>query len=270
MRGHGLAAVTDALAEHEAADETRDTGVDVHHRAAGEVDRTPLEDQARVGGDLVDFELGCGFRVRCRSSQRLGGADGRSRAGPVPDHVRDGEIDQRHPERDEKGDGAELHALGQGADDERRRDGRERHLEGDIDELGDNDAVGEGLDGRIHRHARQERFREAADEAVEGAAFGEGQAVAVDDPDHADDGDRVEHLHQHGEHVLGADETAVEQGEARHGHHEHERRRREHPRRVALVRGRGVGREGRGSRQKRKRRGDRQNGKPARGTVSHT
>ncbi len=56
---------------------------------------------------------------------------------------------------------------------------------------------------------------DAADEGVETAAVGEGQAVAVGDPgDHADhaDGGR---LHQHRQHVLLADEAAVEQRQAR-------------------------------------------------------
>ena len=48
MGRHQLFAVADALADQESADEARDTGVDMHHGAAGEVDRAPLEDQARI------------------------------------------------------------------------------------------------------------------------------------------------------------------------------------------------------------------------------
>ena len=38
VRRHVLGAVADALAEHEAGDEAGDAGVDVHDRAAGEVE----------------------------------------------------------------------------------------------------------------------------------------------------------------------------------------------------------------------------------------
>jgi hypothetical protein len=59
----------------------------------------------------------------------------------------------------------------------------------------------------------QEHLGEAADERV---PFGEGEAVAVDHPDHRHDADDREHLREHRQHVLGADEAAVEQRQARH------------------------------------------------------
>jgi hypothetical protein len=51
--------------------------------------------------------------------------------------VRDREVDQRDPERDEQRDRRELHAFGEGADDEGGGDRREGHLEADVDQLGD-------------------------------------------------------------------------------------------------------------------------------------
>ncbi len=90
----------------------------------------------------------------------------------------------------------------------RARDASKGHLEGDVDVLGDDDAVREGFDIGIGVDAGQESFREAADEAVECATFGESEAVAVGHPDDADDGNAVENLHQHRQHVLRADETA--------------------------------------------------------------
>ena len=84
------------------------------------------------------------------------------------------------------------------------------------------------------RHAHQEGLGEAADEV---GAAGEGEAVAVERPDHGDDADGVEHLHQHREHVLGADQAAIEQRKARDGHQQHQHRRCQHPGVVALVDG---------------------------------
>ncbi|MGY3354411.1 hypothetical protein ACVWZK_001074 [Bradyrhizobium sp. GM0.4] len=73
---------------------------------------------------------------------------------------------------------------------------------------------------------------EAADEV---GTAGEGEAVAVHGPDHGDDADGVEHLHQDGEHVLGTDEAAVEQREAGDRHQQHEHCRCQHPGVVSLV-----------------------------------
>jgi hypothetical protein len=71
--------------------------------------------------------------------------------------------------------------------------------------------------------AIEEHLGSAADRSCSGAAVGEG-SIAVDDPrsDHHGCNDRA--LHEHREHVLGADEAAVEQCEARHGHEQHEDR----------------------------------------------
>ena len=130
VRRHDLLAVADALADQERADQAGDAGIDVHHGAAGEVDRAPLEDQAGVGHDFVELGLrgGLGGGVG-RGRERLRGRVDRVRAGPVPDHVGDREIDEGHPQRDEQRHRRELHALGERADDQRRRDGREGHLE---------------------------------------------------------------------------------------------------------------------------------------------
>ena len=50
--------------------------------------------------DLVEIGLrgGLGGGVG-RSRERLGGGVDRVGAGPVPDHVRDREVDERHPQR---------------------------------------------------------------------------------------------------------------------------------------------------------------------------
>ena len=140
--GIGSFGIADALADHERADQAGDAGVDVHHGAAGEVDRAEGEDQAG--------------RIAHR----------RSGTAPEPDHVGDREVDEGDPERDEEEHGGEFDPLGEGADDQRRRDAGEGHLEDDEGELGDDDAGGECLDHGAGRHAGEERLREAADEAV--------------------------------------------------------------------------------------------------------
>ena len=93
----GTGAVTRVLIE--SADETGYTGVDVHHRAAGEVDGTPDEHFAGVSHHRIERGL-CGRLlggVVARCAQSLGGGVDRIRTCPVPDHVRDREIDQGHP-----------------------------------------------------------------------------------------------------------------------------------------------------------------------------
>jgi hypothetical protein len=143
-----------------------------------------------------------------------------------------------------------------GADDQAAGDGREGRLEDDEHDLGDHHALAEGgcvgIDaGHRVEHALQEQPVEAADEGV---ALGEGQAGAVDDPQHGDEREGDEHLHQHRQHVLAAHQAAVEQGQGRNAHQDHQRGADQHPGGVALVghggrRGRGgVGRGGGSSR----------------------
>src|SRR5882757_4409484 len=89
-----------------------------------------------------------------------GGVDG-VRTGPVPDHVRDREVDQRHPQRDENRHRRELHAFGEGADDEGRRDCGEGHLEADVDVFADRHPDREGRRLRVGRDTLQEQLVEA-------------------------------------------------------------------------------------------------------------
>ena len=57
VRRHRFLAVADALADHVGADQAGDAGVDVHHRAAGEVERALLPEQAGLGVHRVDRRL---------------------------------------------------------------------------------------------------------------------------------------------------------------------------------------------------------------------
>ena len=89
------------LPRNDAQNQRRPTGGHVHHGAAGEIDR---------------FDLG--VRV----------PDAVHEAVDAPDHVGEREINDEHPERDEQQDRGELHAFGDGADDQRRSDDREHQL----------------------------------------------------------------------------------------------------------------------------------------------
>ena len=215
------------------ADETGDTGVDVHDGAASEVDGAPQEHLTGVCHDGVKrflcplLGVAIGRRSKC-----LGSGVDRVWAGPVPDHVCDREVDQRDPQRDEQRKSRELHAFSECTDDQRRRDGGERHLERDVDELRDVRADREGRSLRVGRYAREKHLRKTAD--IRRSA-GEREAVAVDHPDQRDDADAVENLRQHREEVLRANQAAVKQCEAGDRHQQHEDGGNEHPRVVALV-----------------------------------
>ena len=79
--------------------------------------------------------------------------------------------------------------------------------------------------GDLRIDALQEEPRETANERRGGAAaFGEGEAVAVDEPQDADDALDRENLRERRKHVLGANHAAVEQREPRNRHQENEQR----------------------------------------------
>jgi len=221
VRRHRLAAIADPLADQERADEARDRGVDVHDGAAGEVERAPLPDQARLGVHRVDDVL-AGVGVR---------------AHPEPHHVGDRRIAEREPQDHEQQHRREFDALGERADDQAAGDPGESRLERAEHEFGDVDLLAERRRrredaGRRIEDAVQEEPVEAAEERI---ALGEREAVAVQRPQHDDQRERHHHLHQHRQHVLAAHQAAVEERESRHRHHDDEQRRDEHPRRVALV-----------------------------------
>jgi ribonuclease R len=70
-----------------------------------------------------------------------------------PHHVRDRAVHHQQPDADEGDPDAELHALGDGAEDQRRGDDREHRLEHDEDVLGCCAAGWRSSRHRVHRHA---------------------------------------------------------------------------------------------------------------------
>ena len=223
MRREGFLAEADALANHERTDESGDCRVDVHDRAARKVEGAPLPQQARL--------------------RAHGGAistDVRVRAHPEPHHVGNRCVAEGEPQGHEQQHRREFYAFGKRSDDETAGDCRERHLEANERKLWNVDPAAEGCANTERtRDVIPDTLQKQSVEATEkGVAFSERNAVTVNRPENDDERERYEHLHQHRQHVLAADQAAVEQRETRDGHHNDQERGDEHPRRVALVDGR--------------------------------
>ncbi len=183
VRCHGFFAITDALAHHECTDQACDGGVDVHHRTTREVQRTFLEQPA--GGCCCSsgsISIGVGIRTR-----------------PEPDHVCNRQVSEGEPQGRKQQHGSELHAFSKSTHNQSHGDGGESGLEGDESKLLDDNAlaesggIGDSAGYRI-KDAFQQHTVETADERV---ARGERQRVTVNRPQHGDQREDAEHLHEH-------------------------------------------------------------------------
>ncbi|MDQ0709173.1 hypothetical protein QFZ52_001825 [Arthrobacter woluwensis] len=170
-----------AVADDQDEDEARDTGVDVHHGAAGEVD--------------------------CRAERLADGAVGAEETA-APHHERDRAVDQGHPDRHEKRPGAELRTVGDGAGDQSHRDD------------GEGGGVA-GLDQAVRgADVLQTEGREGVAEQFENA-FAAAHGGSPEDPHHADDADGDEAHHHHVQGGFGTGHAAVEECQAgRHEQHQ--------------------------------------------------
>ncbi len=101
MRGHLLFAEPDSFAENDAENQSGPAGSHMNDGAPGEIDRLD-------SGVLIPHAV--------------------HESIDAPDHVRLGKIDDEHPERHEHANGRELHAFGNGADNQCRRDNGEHQL----------------------------------------------------------------------------------------------------------------------------------------------
>ena len=219
--GIGSFGIADALADHQRADQRGDAGVDVHHRAAGEVDRA--EAQKISAAIVASADRGSG-RPRTRPCARSGSRRRSPRARRT---------------------GARAENLMRSAKAPTMSAGvmqakviwKTTKASSGMTTPAENVST-----TRAGRHAGEEHLRQAADIAVQRAAVGEGEAVAVDHPDHHHEAGDGEDLHQHREHVLGAHEAAVEQRQAGDGHQQHERGRDRASRRCCRDRAPGSGR----------------------------
>ena len=224
--------------------------------AAGEIDGAPVEQPAISGihgtpvigkhsgfrrivgrrGKLGE-EVGCRLLANCRLDRiEIVGRQGVGvRPGPEPHHVCHRQIGEGEPKDDEQQHRGEFHALGEGTDDERRRYRGEGELEHHIGELRHIDPLGKGRGERRYVNAGEKEFRQAAEEC---RAAGEGNRIAVEHPENTDEREADEHLGENREHVLGAHQSAIEQGKTRDRHQDDENGGDQHPSRVALIDGR--------------------------------
>ena len=141
-------------------------------------------------------------------------------------------VGEREPDHHEDQDRGELGTFSKGTDDQAAGDGCEGTLEDHEGQLGDDDTLGKSRTDRFRRDALQEELVQRAEELV---ALGECRRVAVDHPEQGNQREHGEHLHQHRQHVLAADETAVEQRKTRNRHQDDQRSADHHPGVIALV-----------------------------------
>ena len=204
-----------ALAEQEAGDESGDARVDMDDGSAGEIkDLEPA------------LEIALGVDV-----------DGAHEAVGTPDPVRDRRIDEDRPQADEPEHRRELHALGERARDKRRGDDRKGHLEHHVDGLRDRRRKPVGRVRAARQVIVDPLEKDAREAAYECAAAGEREAVGQDKVDHRDQRRDGEARHHRVADVFLADHAAIEEAEARYGHHQNERDRGQNPGGVAGVAG---------------------------------
>ena len=191
MRHHRRLGIALARTHHQRRHQAGNTGVDVHHGAAREVEHAH-------------------------------GAEPPASPYPVADRC----VHQRQPRTHEDQHGGELHALGKRADDQRRGNDGEGHLEGHEDRFRNRSIEGINADAFHERFAQTTPIR---------PGVAEGDAVGIQRPQHGDQCGNGEALHHRRQHVLGSHHAGVEQRQARDRHHQHQRRRGQHPGRVASI-----------------------------------
>ena len=146
--------------------------------------------------------------------------------------MRDRRIDENRPELDEPQHRRELHALGERSRDQGGCDDRERHLETDIDGLGNRRRERIGIANAHLDITLQEDTVEPADKWRAGA---KSQAIGHGREQHSHETGNGEACHDRVGNVLPADHSAIEESQAWNGHHQDQRHGREHPSRVARI-----------------------------------
>ena len=212
VRRHRLAAETQPLADQQGADQRRDARADMHDCPAGKVQRPASAD----GGVLA--------------------AIGQNAAAPHP--VAQRAVDQRPPENHEHDHRGESHPLGKRPTNQGRRDDEEHPLEEHVGEHG-HGQVGMQRNMRLAFDPRRLDPTEQQEIKVSQprAAAAERQRVPPERPNDRHQPHQKNALHHHAEHVLLADQAAVEQGQPGAGHHQHQRRTDQQPGVVARVDG---------------------------------
>jgi len=148
----------------------------------------------------------------------------------TPHHVREREVDQEHPEENEQEDGLEPDAFGHGPEDQRWRDDREHQLVHGEDVLRYPVGV---IRVRCGSHSVKERLAQTSDQSVSAV---EHQRVPDGPPEDGHHPRDAEALGDDGQDVLGTNQAAVEQEQARKGHEENQGRADHHEAVVARTR----------------------------------
>ena len=185
MRAVAHHAKASASAEHQAENQTRQTGRDVHHVAAGKVERA--DDVADKG------------------------------ALAAPNHVGKRRIDHEQPNAQEGRHGTKHNAAGQAARDDSGGDHGKRHLEGDVDDLRVDGTVRGIALGRLqhlveYRQAQQ-LFKASNKRAGTVAAIG--QRPAGNNPQHTNQANGAK-AHKHGvDDIFAPGQAAIEKRQTR-------------------------------------------------------
>ena len=166
------------------------------------------------------------------ATSEVDGFDGRAgvphtvhEAIDAPHHVREREVDQKHPAGHEENHGGEFHALGDRTHDQGGRDDREHHLIHREYILRNPEGV-----VRVRRAIdafQKEEFRATEERAVE--TLPENQAVTKRPPQDGDEAGQAQTLRHDRQDVLRADQAAVKERQTGQRHEKHERRTRHHP-----------------------------------------
>ena len=205
-----LASVTLARAQHMGAHQTGNAGIDMHHRAAGKIQRTQAR-QPAIG---------------------------------LPDPVRNRGVHHHRPHRHENQRGRKAHALDKRAHHQRRRDDGKGELKHRIHRLGnirrnmaDRDFLGV-LD--VIKPGKPEPFRAAHQMAPCSASGRECNRIPHRKPQQTDNGADGGHAGHDIEHAFAPHHAAVKQRNARQRHQQDQGGRGHHPGRVRTIDGFGA------------------------------
>ena len=183
--------------------ENRRTGK--HHRQVVRLERFFPEAHTFANQVGTHQARDCGVDVYNGAARKVQRTMARQQTA-APYHMRDRHIGERQPDHHEDQDGRETNTLSKRTHNQPDGDAGKRSLESNVDVLIE----------AAHQRGQLDIFQHHPVEVTkERIARAERQRVSVNYPQHADQRERYRNLRQHGEHVLAADQAAVEQRNAR-------------------------------------------------------
>ena len=192
MWSHSFFAVTNTLADHEGTDQTSHRCVDVY-------DGTACEVQCALSPQPTSSS--------CHSFKSCSISDG-VRTVPIPNHVGDRHVAECEPNGTEQQHSRELDALSKCTNDQGTSDSGKSCLESSEREFRDIHSLAERGSNRIRRDTFEEQFVHASNKWI---ARCERERVAVQHPQHINQGRHDKNLHQYRQHVFASDQATVEQ-----------------------------------------------------------